>query len=138
VAGGHLVEHRAHEGLAAQHVGLVHEGDMARLAGGLATAGQGECHLEQPLAAKARHHHAVGGAVAAVAGGVVAAGEQALRLLAHDQHVHVAAGQHGGHAGPQPHRAQAGKQPEVFAYADLRRDLRAVRRPDVGPAGGAK
>jgi len=41
-----------------------------------------------------------------------------------------------------PNRAQPSKQPSkqlaVFAYADLRRGLRAIRRPDAGPTGGAE
>jgi len=40
-----------------------------------------------------------------------------------------------------PNRAQLSKQPSkqpaVFAYADLRRDLRAIRCPDAGPTGRA-
>ena len=138
VPGRSLVEHGAHEGLAAQHVGLVHQGDAAGLARGLAAPGQGEGHVEQPLAAAAGDHHAVGGAVRVVAGGVVAAGEQALGLLAHDQHVHGALGEHGGHAGPQPDGAQPGEQAEVLAYADLRRNLGAVRGAYAGPARRAE
>ncbi len=138
---GALVEDLAEKGEGAEHVGLVDANYVALAATRLAAAGDFEGGVAKFLCCRACDAQGFAGFTIADHFAAALGVEQALGRLAQDDEINL-----GGAFVEEAargicegfHRPDAGVKAELFAHAQVRRDLGAAGETDVGQAHGAE